>query len=1010
MTRNKITQKRSLMATTTLFGVVLTGAMAAGLAGTVATLLPTTAEAQDYTSGAVIGSVSDSSGKPVSGATVTLTSAAQGQTRTLTSSAAGSFSATGLAPGEYSITVSSAGFDDFTSTLTVVISQEVRIDASLQTAGAAQTVVVKGKRVRQDFAKTTTGLVVDLDTLVKQQPVGRSLTSVMMLAPTVVKGDSDFGDVASIGGASVAENAYYINGLNITNPDTYVSSAQVPFDFYKTIEVKTGGYAAEYGRATGGVINAVTKSGSNDFMFALHGNFAPSDLRAHNADTYSSRGDYKSASTASMTAEASGALIKDKLFAYGMYSTNNNTSSSAGRLSGVYSTYKATDPFYGLKLDGYITPTQHLELTYFSTKTTTTQTTYDYDDDGAGTIGDAIVNGKGYYETGGDNYVLKYTGAVTDWFTISAAYGVSKDADNFTPQNTTDNYVRQYVIGTGYVRTSTTQPFSSITKDETKREFYRLDGDMRFDWMGHHHVRFGVDDEELSMDKTSRYTGTNPMYYSILPDYGYFYIRYGTFGGNVSATNQSAYIQDSWDVTPKLNLQIGLRDDVFKQNNLSGEQYMDLKDNWGPRLGFSYDVRGDGSWRIYGNIGRYYIPPAMNLGYRGKDLYYLQYVDYDGELDATTGLPTSTGVADNSDDSCSSAADITGAAGIPAGINSTNSCVYYGDGSQEPANAKAAIGLKASSENEYILGTDYRINDLWSVGINLTYRNLDQVSEDTDFTDQINEWLVANGYSTSDYTSTNNYYVWNPGSSVTIRLKSALAGETEQKVITLTGLTFPKAKREYKALTLTFKRAFDGKWGLQGSYVWSRSHGNYEGTVLSDVGNDVQDDAGATVSYDYLGLTDYSTGLLPNHRAHTFKAYGSYALSSNFMVGANLLVQSPAHLSCEGSYPDSDNTAFYYGSISYYCNGEPSPRGTGLKTDWLKTVDLSLRYTVERSADKRGNLVLRADIFNLFNDKAVTGYYIQHEVDYTYTVDPNYGKVTSYTTPRYVRLGFDLTY
>jgi outer membrane receptor protein involved in Fe transport len=60
----------------------------------------------------------------------------------------------------------------------------------------------------------------------------------------------------------------------------------VPFDFYKSIEVKTGGYPAEFGRATGGVINAVTKSGSNDFKFAVHGNFELDGLREDSPDTY----------------------------------------------------------------------------------------------------------------------------------------------------------------------------------------------------------------------------------------------------------------------------------------------------------------------------------------------------------------------------------------------------------------------------------------------------------------------------------------------------------------------------------------------------------------------------------------------------------------------------------------------------------------------------------------------------------------------------------------------------
>jgi hypothetical protein len=77
---------------------------------------------------------------------------------------------------------------------------------------------------------------------------------------------------------------FYVNGLNITNFVNGIG-ATVPFEFYKSVEVKTGGYPAEFGRGTGAVINAVTKSGSNDFTFAIHGNYEPDSLREEAPNT-----------------------------------------------------------------------------------------------------------------------------------------------------------------------------------------------------------------------------------------------------------------------------------------------------------------------------------------------------------------------------------------------------------------------------------------------------------------------------------------------------------------------------------------------------------------------------------------------------------------------------------------------------------------------------------------------------------------------------------------------------
>ncbi len=83
----------------------------------------------------------------------------------------------------------------------------------------------------------------------------------------------------SFGGSSIAENTIYINGLNVTDFYNRVGSSSVPYAFYKEFQVKTGGYSVEFGRTTGGVINAVTRSGTNEFEYgtevAWEPHFAP---------------------------------------------------------------------------------------------------------------------------------------------------------------------------------------------------------------------------------------------------------------------------------------------------------------------------------------------------------------------------------------------------------------------------------------------------------------------------------------------------------------------------------------------------------------------------------------------------------------------------------------------------------------------------------------------------------------------------------------------------------------
>ena len=182
----------------------------------------------------------------------------------------------------------------------------------------------------------STGIVIDSVTLDKV-PVPRDLTSIALLAPGTTQGDSAFGNVPSIGGASAGENAYYVNGLNLTNFRTGVGSSNPPFEMFDTFEVKTGGYSAEYGRVTGGVINAKTKSGTNDFQWGVNVYVEPDSLREDKPNGLNANGDIRNINSQDentfldVNLWASGAIIEDSLFFYVLYNPRSDVFDSVGR-------------------------------------------------------------------------------------------------------------------------------------------------------------------------------------------------------------------------------------------------------------------------------------------------------------------------------------------------------------------------------------------------------------------------------------------------------------------------------------------------------------------------------------------------------------------------------------------------------------------------------------------------------------------------------------------------------
>jgi outer membrane receptor protein involved in Fe transport len=216
--------------------------------------------------GQITGTVTDPSGAAVANAKVTVRSVGTGTTRTVSSSTDGGYNVTNLLPGEYTISVETPGFTKSERRMTVAVGTRVGQDFRLDVASASATVEVS-ESVTQVNTETQT-----LSTVVTQEQI-REL-------PNLTRNPYQFvalaGNISDAGmgtrGAGFAINGQRESSTNIlldgaSNNDEFAGNIgqQVPLDAVQEFSVLTSNFTAEYGRASGGVVNVVTKAGSNEF-------------------------------------------------------------------------------------------------------------------------------------------------------------------------------------------------------------------------------------------------------------------------------------------------------------------------------------------------------------------------------------------------------------------------------------------------------------------------------------------------------------------------------------------------------------------------------------------------------------------------------------------------------------------------------------------------------------------------------------------------------------------------
>lgn len=934
--------------------------------------LAVSAQAQQST-GSIRGTVDGSTSATI----VEVTDVARGITRSETPNANGTFRFDSLSVGTYEVVVRSGGTVVDRETVSVGLGSSVNVRMAT-TEAMIEEIVTTGQRIAGlDTGIAETGLQISADELI-QLPVQRDLQSVAMLAPGASLGDYRFGragqvdGIVSFSGASIAENTSFINGLNTTNFRTGVGFSQVPFEFYETFQVKTGGYSAKYGRSLGGVMNARSKSGSNDFKAGVNLYYEMQEETSPN--TYAAANFLDDEDDTNIDAYVSGPIIKDRLFYYLLYSDANTSQYYAGSLQERAFDYEVDEGFYGAKIDAYITDDHRLEYTFFTDERTGVEGSYVF-------TGGQQQNylGDTDYEDGGDNWIATYTGNFGD-FTVSASYGENEANRTTAPSSADLPTLYQADAGGNLVAIGDWTTFL-IDLGTDKREMTRID----INWiLGDHDLSFGIDNEEMFAENFTINSGG--IYWLLdplnayppsqctpaeCPSGGSARRRTYSNGGEFESSSTAFYVQDVWEINEHWTVEMGLRNESFENLNGDGGVFVKVDDQWAPRLSAVWDPVGDGSSKFFGNYGLYYLPIAANTNIRmaGGETYIHDFFDWDGTQNAD---------------------------GTPANLGPQFRQDVFGNGQVPDTRSVTDLNLEPMYQSELILGYQRYLDSGIELGVKGIYRKLETTIEDVaidaaviDYYNSTGSWdssLVGGDAVEDVFGGFHQYVLTNPGNDMRVYIPEQ--GETVD--LTAEQLRYPEAQRQYGAIEFTYARPFDGDWGMQGSYTWSHSWGNHEGYVQSDI---AQDDAGITQNFDQPGLTDATYGDLPNDRRHTFKLFGQYATTDAMTLTSSFLYQSGRPVNCFGIHP-TDAFAAAYGSFSMYCDGEFVKRGSRGETPSIVNFNFGAQYRMEL-----GNFdtLFSLDVFNVFNAQNA----ISYNEDST---SENFMRIRQYQRPRFIRL------
>lgn len=771
--------------------------------------------------GRLAGRVVDDAGAALPGATVTISSSVLMGEQRAVSDADGDFAFNALPPGVYTVRSELDGFPTVENpAVQVRLGRTTEVRLEMSTGEFADEVTVVADTPVIDPEQISTSQTFTPEYLEKSavSSLNRGYQNVLGAAAGVTGGANP-----NVFGSTLGENAYYIDGIDSTDPVTSTFGINLNFDTIQEINFETAGFEAEYGRATGGVVDVVTKSGGNQFAGTV-------DLRYRDSD-FNTSGDHfdPDANETEFTDPSvtlGGPILQDQLW---FFVSGEQTRS---KLTPTES--PTTRDFDGVNLMGKLTwqinPQWNAVGRYLDEDTT-------IDNDNASRL--IAPEATSLQEQPGQIYSAELFGLPSRNVAVSLVGAAVRNELSSVPQSgdfATIGHFDEFGDQTRSVNDTNAQ-FSDRDRDELKGSLTWYVDDL----FGDHELKVGAENASLFFRSENFTTGSATIDGRLFEGLRYsdevgeplvFWYEPNPGADENNGDLYTGYLQDTWRLNPEVTLKLGVRYDTVSFDNDAGQEIADL-DKVQPRVGVAWDLTGDGRTVARAGWGRFMHPSALTLPSfaRINSLPSFAYLSceangipgpvcesqFGGELTAG-GITVPTWIPD------------------PTGFTPDGWVLLAGNVFSSAPNV-VDPDLEATYADELVVGFERELGRRTSAGIAYVNKETKDIFEDT-----------CNG----------NFPV--------------VGGSDACDFFVMTNL--PGLRREYEGVILDFESRFTDWMHVLASYTYSESEGNVEYT--QNAGSD----------FDVFPVHFSNRfGYLSDHARHRVKVNGFVDLPLDFTVG-----------------------------------------------------------------------------------------------------------------------------